>query len=187
MNDRWGIVYASVDGHTREICDTLTTLLHARQKKVEMFPVEAFHKKITDYDTLIIGASIRYGRHSKTIKRFVEMHKEDLQKINTAFFSVNLVARKKEKSTPETNPYLIKFLKETKWVPHLTEVFAGKLDYSLYSFFDKIIIRLIMKITHGPTNSDTPIDYTDWNKVKEFSEKICAINNLQHSEVRQKN
>ena len=32
---------------------------------------------------------------------------EKLDKVKTAFFSLNLTARKPEKSTPETNPYVI--------------------------------------------------------------------------------
>ena len=61
-----------------------------------------------------------------------------------AFFSVNVVARKPEKSAPETNPYLIKFLGKIKWKPKNLGVFAGKIEYPKYKFIDKYEIKFIM-------------------------------------------
>jgi menaquinone-dependent protoporphyrinogen oxidase len=46
------------------------------------------------------------------------------------------------------------------------------LDYKSYPFFDRIMIKLIMKMTKGPTKTDQPIEYTDWNRVKDFCLKI---------------
>ena len=51
-------------------------------------------------------------------------------------------------------------------------MFAGKLDYSKYNFFNKNIIRLIMLITKGPTRTDEVIEFTDWNKVEKFAQSI---------------
>ncbi len=45
-----------------------------------------------------------------------------------------LVARKPEKNTPETNPYLKKFLKQISWQPMELAVFAGRIDYKKKSF-----------------------------------------------------
>ena len=48
-----------------------------------------FDKKITDFDKLIIGSSIRSGVHHKEIIEFINVRKEELDQIKTAFFSVN--------------------------------------------------------------------------------------------------
>ena len=95
--------------------------------------------------------------------------------MKTAFFSVNLVARKSNKSTPSTNPYVIKFFKTIDWTPTIVEVFAGKLDYKKYSFFDRIMIQFIMWMTKGPTNTSEEIEYTNWNKVKEFGMQLSDM------------
>ena len=95
--------------------------------------------------------------------------------MKTAFFSVNLVARKPEKNRPDTNPYVIKFFKSIDWQPTLVEVFAGMLDYKKYPFFDRIMIQFIMWMTKGPTNSDAKIEYTDWDKVKEFGKRVMNM------------
>ena len=94
----------------------------------------------------------------------------DLKK--TAFFSVNVVARKEEKSTPETNPYVLNFLKKTNWKPNKLSVFAGKVDYPNYNFFNKIVIRFIMMITKGPTDINNSYEFTNWENVRKFAKEL---------------
>ena len=89
---------------------------------------------------------------------------------------MNVVARKPEKNTPETNPYIQKFLKISKWRPDKIGVFAGKVDYPKYGFFDKHIIKFIMFITKGPTDTSRSFEFTDWSKVEDFSKEL----NLSH-------
>ena len=174
MNTKIGILYSSVDGQTLKICNLIKEVLVQKGNTVELFSIEDFDKKVTDFDKFVIGASIRYGKHNPKILEFISKNKADLNKTENAFFSVNLVARKPEKATPETNPYFIKFMNEIDWIPNLSAVFAGKLDYQKYPLTDRLMIQLIMWMTKGPTNSKTKIEYTDWDKVKEFA---VLINN----------
>ena len=141
-------------------------------QNVELFAINDFDEDITNYDRLIIGASIRYGVHNKKIIDFINTNKKQLDSIKTAFFSVNLVARKPEKSTPDTNPYVIKFFKTIDWTPTVVEVFAGKLDYKKYPFFDRIMIQFIMWMTKGPTNTSAEIEYTNWDSVTAFGAQL---------------
>ena len=175
MNNNIGIIYATVDGQTLKISNELIKLLKDDFPNIELYSISDFDKKITDFDKLIIGSSIRYGVHHKEIIEFVNVRKEELDQIKTAFFSVNLVARKPEKNTPATNPYVVKFFKSITWKPTMVTVFAGMLDYKKYKTFDRIMIQFIMWITKGPTSRDTVIEYTNWDKVKEFA---IAIKNL---------
>ena len=99
-------------------------------------------------------------------------NKNILDQKKSAFFSVNVVARKPEKNTAETNPYINKFLKISKWKPNKISVFAGKVDYPNYNFFDKYIIKFIMFITKGPTDTSQSYEFTDWSKVDDFSEEF---------------
>jgi len=168
MKRKIGIVYATVDGQTLKICNVLKQVLEENNKKVELFSIDEFNEDITSFDTFIIGSSIRYGVHHKKIIEFINTYKTKLDAVKTAFFSVNLVARKPEKNAPDTNPYVVKFFKSIDWEPSIVTVFAGKLDYKKYSFFDRKMIQLIMWMTKGPTNTNTEIEYTNWDKVKEF-------------------
>ena len=164
------IVYSSTDGHTINICKHIYKNLETAHdpelkdlKKIQQCDLE-------NAEIIIIGASIRYGDHSKELYNFVRNHKKIIESKENAFFSVNAVARKPEKNQPETNPYIKKFLKRTSWNPNKMAVFAGKIDYPKYNFFDKHMIRLIMWITKGPTNLTKTYEFTDWSKVDEFIE-----------------
>jgi menaquinone-dependent protoporphyrinogen oxidase len=168
METKTGILYSSVDGHTLKICNRLKEVLIQNNQKVELFSIDNFKGEITNYDKLILGASIRYGVHNKKIIDFINTNKIQHDSIQTAFFSVNLVARKLEKNTPVLNPYVIKFFKNIDWRPTIVEVFAGKLNYKKYPIFDRVMIQFIMWMTKGPTNTNTEIEYTNWDKVTAF-------------------
>lgn len=175
MKPKTVILYSSVDGQTLKICNTLKAIITEDDPNVELFSINDFNEDVSQYDKLIIGASIRYGVHNKKVIEFITTNKNQLETMRTAFFSVNLVARKPEKCSPDTNPYVIKFFKTIDWKPTLVEVFAGKLDYKKYPFFDRIMIQLIMWMTKGPTNSDAEIEYTNWDRVKAFGKQLKEL------------
>lgn len=175
MESKTGIIYSTVDGQTLKICNKLKEILQQNNQQVDLISIDDFNEDITKYDKLVIGASIRYGVHKPKIIEFIKTNKTALDSIKTAFFSVNLVARKPEKSDPETNPYVVKFFKTIDWKPTVVKVFAGKLDYKKYSFFDRKMIQLIMWMTKGPTNTDAEIEYTNWEKVNEFALELINL------------
>ena len=167
------IIYSSTDGHTKTICNRITSFLD-NKASTKIVPLsEAIKFDLNIYNKIIIGASIRYGKHSKALYEFISLNKSILDKKHSIFFSVNVVARKSNKNTPGTNPYIRKFLKISKWVPKKIEVFAGKVDYPKYSFFDKYIIKFIMFLTNGPTDTSQSYEFTDWSKVDDFAKEIA--------------
>ncbi|PCH99893.1 MAG: menaquinone-dependent protoporphyrinogen IX dehydrogenase [Flavobacteriaceae bacterium] len=175
MTNNTVILYSSTDGQTLKICQEIKSQIASKGLVADLLSIDDTTSNLKQYSLIIIGASIRYGVHHKKVIEFINSSKTILDSAKTVFFSVNLVARKPEKNTPSTNPYVIKFFKNIDWRPTLVEVFAGKLDYKKYPFFDRIMIQFIMWITKGPTNTDTEIEYTDWKKVQAFSEKIVAL------------
>ena len=169
------MIYATVDGHTHKICNRLRDVLQQNGQQVDLHNIEDFNGDLSNYERVIIGASIRYGVHDKKIIELINTQQKTLESKRTAFFSVNLVARKPEKSTPETNPYVIKFFKKISWRPDVTETFAGMLEYPRYSFFDRTMIRLIMWMTKGPTDPSTVKEYTNWDKVEAFGKRLSTL------------
>ena len=166
------IIYSSTDGHTKVICERIINFLND-ENLVELVSLEDAEKiDLSNFEKIIIGASIRYGKHSKELYKFINLNKNILDQKQSAFFSVNVVARKSEKNTAETNPYIKKFLKISKWTPKKIRVFAGKVDYPNYNFFDKYIIKFIMFITKGPTDTSQSYEFTDWSKVDDFTKEL---------------
>ena len=175
MKEKIGIIYATVDGHTLKISNELVAELEQSDATVSLYSIDEFDADISDFDKFVVGSSIRYGVHHAGIIEFIKNNKEKLDAVKSVFFSVNLVARKPEKNTAETNPYVVKFFKSIDWKPKTVGVFAGMLDYAKYKFFDRIMIQFIMWITKGPTNRDAVIEYTNWDKVKDFARQIKAL------------
>ena len=170
------LIYSTTDGHTREICERLLQFITQSRHEVILSPIDGARGiDLQPFDMIIIGASIRYGKHNKEVYDFIADNTQVLTAKPNAFFSVNLVARKAEKRQPDTNPYLRKFLREISWKPRQVEVFAGKLDYPKYRFWDRQMIRLIMWMTKGPTDPSVVIDYTDWSQVEAFAQRVSQI------------
>jgi len=168
------IIYSSTDGHTKTICERIINFSNDGNIVKILSLDEASNINLSEFNKIIIGASIRYGKHSKKLYNFIEENKIMLDQKESSFFSVNVVARKSGKNNPETNPYIKKFLKISKWTPKKIAVFAGKVDYPRYGFFDKYIIKLIMFITKGPTDTSQSFEFTDWSKVDEFAKKLWS-------------
>ncbi len=166
------IIYSTTDGHTLTISKTIANYLKTNSNILITPLINCKKDDLKNNDLIIIGASIRYGKHNPKVKEFIKNNLMILETKKSAFFTVNVVARKENKNQPETNPYLIKFLKSITWKPDIVDVFAGRLDYPALNFWDKQIIRLIMYITKGPIDLKKTYEFTDWNRVESFAQKI---------------
>ena len=170
------IVYSTTDGHTLRICDRLRGILEAQRDQVRLVSVaEATAADVASCDKIVVGASIRYGRHSPLVVDFIERNAKLLNGKASAFFSVSVVARKPGKDRPDTNPYVRKLLRRIAWRPREVGVFAGKLDYPRYGVMDRMIIRFIMLLTGGPTDPRTVVEFTDWRQVEAFGRVIARM------------
>ncbi len=170
------IMYSTTDGHTLEICQYLKQVIERNDNRVTLQSMDdESNVDMRLFDKIILGASIRYGKHSKQVYEYIKRNEQILDSKPNAFFSVNVVARKPGKNQPQTNPYLKKFLRQITWQPKQLAVFAGKLDYPRYSFRDKQIIRFIMWMTKGPTDPETVIDFTDWKQVESFGQLVSDM------------
>jgi menaquinone-dependent protoporphyrinogen oxidase len=170
------ILYSTTDGHTKKICQKIQSVVEQHGHEVKLSSIgDESNLDLGGFDKIVVGASIRYGRHNKKVFDFVARNKKVLEKKPSAFFSVNLTARKPDKNQPDSNPYLQKFLKQVPWWPNEVAVFAGKVDYPKYRFFDRLTIRLIMYITNGPTDPKTVAEFTNWDQVENFARAISEM------------
>ena len=170
------ILYSTVDGHTRKICQRLQQVIEQQNHRVTLASVnEAAEVDLKSFDKIVIGASIRYGKHRPEVFDFIDRNGKTLDSKPNAFFTVNVVARKPEKNRPETNPYMKKFREQSSWQPKELAVFAGKIDYQKYRFWDRQIIRFIMWITKGPTDPNTVAEFTNWEEVEAFGRRVCVM------------
>ncbi|MDH4061991.1 MAG: menaquinone-dependent protoporphyrinogen IX dehydrogenase [Aquincola sp.] len=168
-------VYSTTDGHTRRICERLARVVQAQGRAARVMALpDCAASDIEACGAIVVGASIRYGKHKPEVAAFVERHRAAIEARPNAFFSVNVVARKAGKDVPEGNPYLQKFLRGITWKPQRLAVFAGRLDYPSLGTLDRLVIRFIMWMTKGPTDPRAVVEFTDWARVEDFARSLAA-------------
>ena len=167
------LLHSGVYGHTHEISQHMRPSFESEGWEVSVHSLPGAVPDPGDFDAVLIGASIRNGKHNPAVLAFIEEHAKQLSARPSAFFSVNLVARKPHKNTPETNPYVRKFLEQSPWQPDRVAVFGGRLEYQRYGRFDRWIIRFIMWMNKGPTALDTRVDFTDYDAVSAFAKEFA--------------
>lgn len=169
------ILFSSRDGQTREIAFYIANQLK-EAGECDVFDIQLINEiDWSQYDRVLIGASVRYGHFQPAVAKFVKTNLNALQQRSSGFFSVNLTARKPEKRTPQTNAYTRKFLIQSPWEPDCCAVFAGALRYPRYGFFDRIMIQLIMRMTKGETDTRKEVEYTDWQQVTRFAQEFAEL------------
>ncbi len=80
------IVYATTDGHTRKICERLQQVIEGQGSQVQLLQIDEHHPDLTQFDKIVVGASVRYGKHSKLIYKFVKQNQQLLDSKSNAFF-----------------------------------------------------------------------------------------------------
>lgn len=170
------ILYSTTDGHTLKICRLLQQVIEQEGQQVTLRCIDDDPGiDIAAYDKVVVGARIRYGKHTPQVFEFARTHRAALDAKPNAFFTVNVVARKPGKNTPETNPYMRKFLARSAWHPKTLGVFAGRINYARYRFWDRQVIRFIMWLTKGPTDPATDVEFTDWHQVEAFGRTVARM------------
>lgn len=170
------ILYLTRDGQTKKIAEHIAAELEGEVALISLRDLpQPSAGQLAQFDCIVIGASIRYGHFDPILEQFIRQHHALLNQKKSAFFSVNLTARKDNRNTPETNVYTRKLLTRIQWQPDLVEVMAGALLYPRYTFFDRFMIRFIMTMTKGDTDTRKEYEYTDWRKVSLFAQKIRKL------------
>jgi menaquinone-dependent protoporphyrinogen oxidase len=172
------VIYFSLRGHTARVARRICESVAAAGCRADMMDVrEAIHEGVDwdAYDVVVLGAPVVYGTYDKAFLQFVRDNQARLDAKPNSFFNVSVVARTPAKATVEGNRYLQKFLQVSPWKPKDLKVIAGKVDYPAWRWYDVIMIQLIMKATHGPTDRSTVIDYTNWEDVAAYGRHVAAL------------
>ncbi|MCL9777039.1 menaquinone-dependent protoporphyrinogen IX dehydrogenase [Vibrio methylphosphonaticus] len=169
-------LYSTREGQTQKIIERIAA--QCSDSEADLVDLNTVGDiDLSNYERVLIGASIRYGHLNKKLYQFIDRHRKQLDQSRVAFFCVNLTARKEDqgKDTPEGSAYIKTFLKKSPWQPSLIGVFAGALYYPRYNVFDRFMIKFIMKMTGGETDTTKEVEYTNWDKVTLFAEKFHQL------------
>ena len=172
------LLYATRDGQARRIATHIAGRLHERgvaatpRDLADGVPAAA---ELSAAPLVIAVAAVRYGRHLPQAEQFLSAFAGLADKPPLVLLSVNLTARKPGKDSAEGNVYLRKSIARHRLQPALAAAIAGRLDYPRYGWFDRQMIRLIMKMTGGPTDPGAQVEYTDWAQVDGLADRIAGL------------
>jgi menaquinone-dependent protoporphyrinogen oxidase len=171
------ILYASTHGHTAKIASRIASRLPQEGFEVHMRnATSADDLRPSDYDAVIVGASIHGGHYQREVVDWVKHHAVTLSAMPSAFFSVCLTAAEgTEESRAVTREYVDRLIDDTGWTPKVAESFAGALQYREYDFATRLVMRLLMKRGDHPTDVTRDFDYTDWDAVDRFARECAAM------------
>jgi menaquinone-dependent protoporphyrinogen oxidase len=172
------VYYATRDGQSRRIAAHIADRLS--KSGIAAPPLDLAEALPTPPDLaqarlIVLLASVRYGRHLPEAERFLTVYQQLPAPVPLVLISVNLTARKPDKRTAATNPYLRKLIARHRLQPVLATALAGRLDYPRYRFWDRQIIRFIMLLTGGATDPSACIEYTSWEAVDDLAARIADL------------
>lgn len=172
------VAYYSHGGHTARIARVIAETLRSEGAQCDMMDMTEAVREGVDlekYDLIIVGAAVIYGVYNKIVWEFIRRFENVLKAKPSSFFNVTVVARTPYKATIEGNRYMQRFLQKSPWHPSDLKCFAGKVDYPSWTWYQKLAIQMIMKMTKGPTDPTTVIDYTDWEDVKAYAKHCLTL------------
>ena len=172
------VLYATRDGHSRGIAARIVERLAAdgiRTRASDLREATPGSVELAAAPLVVLVAAVRYGRHLPEAGRLLAAFGKLSSPPPLAVASVNLTARKPDKCTADTNPYLRRLIARSPAKPALAIAIAGRLDYPHYRWWDRQIIRVIMWLTGGPTDPSACVEYTSWRAVDEFASRLVEL------------
>ena len=88
MSKKILLIHSSVDGHTVKILDKISSLIGEKRSVTKKCISEVSKDLIKQSDSIVIGASIRYGDHRKNLYEFVDQNKDLLDEKDNASIEV---------------------------------------------------------------------------------------------------
>jgi menaquinone-dependent protoporphyrinogen oxidase len=181
MSGRVLVLYASTHGHTGRIADRIGALLreqgvHASVRKVGQAV------DLSEFDGVIVGASLHVGHHQKEIVEWLSAHHTALSERPSAFFSVSLTAADDtDEARASTRELIDEVLDATGWTPMSAVAFAGALQFREYNLPTRVLMRLIARHHGGEIDVHQDTDFTDWDAVERFAQEFAVA--VQHAEL----
>jgi menaquinone-dependent protoporphyrinogen oxidase len=165
------ILYASVDGQTQRIASRIGAVLERAGHRVLLMDEHqpGLPRALEEADAVIVGAGIRFGRHSKRLTQLARQYRGSLAAMPSAFFSVSLSAGGPGAKPKNVAGYIDDFIRASGWQPRTVATFGGALRYSRYNPFMRLMMKLISGAAGGETDTSSDYEYTDWAAVERFA------------------
>ncbi len=175
------ILYATRQGQTAKIAERIgkhlaeagaTVLLCNAADKATQASLD-----LDAFDLLVFGASMHAGGLEKELTRFIKSHRDEIATKKRSFFLVLMSAATKDpvRRAASLADALAKMNARIEVPFDDLEMIAGALMYTKYPLPIKWIMRHIAKQEGGSTDTSTDHEYTDWEQVRRYAERLGGL------------
>jgi len=164
------VIYDTYDGQTEKIANAMTEAARCLGHEAEAERVEFMsgHLVTSFLDAVIIGGPIHAGAHSRPLRDFIKTNETQLRMIPSAFFSVSMSAAGTEDQRDDANRCMNKFLESVNFEPLERIILPGALKYQRYGRFKRFLMKRIVGIAGGETDTSQDHEYTNWAEVSQY-------------------
>jgi menaquinone-dependent protoporphyrinogen oxidase len=168
------VVYASSYGQTERIARRIAETAKREGATVTLAPVESLRQPLAigDAGRIVVAGSVKWGKHQKTLVRFVRRNRVALGAAETTFVSVSGAAGS-EAGLAHAREYVDTFIAKTRWMPSAVELMPGGMAFSKFGWLTRrLVIASDRKlgIVREPTSD---YDYTDWEAVDRLAVRLA--------------
>ena len=168
------VIYATVNGQAERIARRIAEA--AQESGVESVVKDVRQASGADLESrgsVIVVASVRFGRHARSVTRFVKANQARLNATHSAFVSVSGSAADAA-TRPEAEKYVREFLQTTGWTPSEHQLAGGGVPFTKYNPLIRFITRHAFAANGKVMDTHRNYDFTDWQAVKEFAKRFVA-------------
>ena len=158
------VTYATKAGSTGEVAEAIGQVLCEGGVAVDVKPVKEVGD-VSGYGGVVVGSAIRMGRWLPEAINFVEAHTAALGSMPVAYFQVSGFLKE---DTPENRQEAATYLGTVRALaaPVSEGLFAGKMDYSKLSFFDRTIAKMVGSVEG---------DWRDWDAIRTWAGDLLSM------------
>lgn len=173
------VLYATHFGQTRAIAERIATRLRSHGDTVELGDVRYGPPPPHGFDAVVIGSRIELGRHAPEVRRYLIEHRQELDRLPTAFFSVSMAAARGDSADP--NGYMATLFEAVAWQPTKARAFAGALPYRKYGWFLRMIMKRISRSAGHTTDTSRDHSFTSWARVDTFADELAGLTSARRA------
>lgn len=171
------IVYATREGQTAKIAGRLAEHLRGAGASVTLINArDPLPAVASGFDVVAYGGSMHAGGVERELIRFIARHHDALKPRFSAFFLVLLSAAHRDPEAREAAlaDAAAKLSAQIATPFDHVEMVAGALPYSKYSWPVRWVMKRIAKTAGGDTDTSRDYEYTDWDQVECFAERLLV-------------
>ena len=162
------IAYATTDGQTRKIAETIAEWIRSSNHEAVVLDTGK-NQEMPDgpFDGFIVAGSLHMQKHQKSLIRFVTNNAKALSEKPALFLSVSMAAHgQDERNRAGVRKCIEEFERETGWKAKKTIPVAGALKYLDYNWLTRIMMKRIVKKEGGDIDTSRNYEYTDWDALQ---------------------